>query len=416
MNDDYNMLTEEEELQRLRAIRRRRAAREARRRKRRQEAIVRCSIFLVVVILLLIGIIKLLSAFIGLFTGGNDKKKEDDTTIAYATTQAVTTEATTTEMPTTEANLSVGKFPEDRTEALEILAEQAKEDEDLQTICDNEQNYPDMLLQCLASNSELKQYALDYPDMYAADYDGEFSVEVSTSEVPLFLQYDERWGYADYGTSFLGLSGCGPTCLSMVYTYLTQDGSMNPLKMGDFSMNQGYLTDDNDTSWQLMTDGATTLGLTSEELTLSETTLIEALKSGKLIICSMSAGDFTSNGHYIVIRDYEDGKFYVNDPNSKIRSEASWTFERLEGQISNLWAISKGTASSTTNNSNETSINTYNDDAEAVDTNNISSDDNSGISDSYNSDSDTYNSDTYNSDSSLYEETVTEASDDSSGW
>ena len=44
---------------------------------------------------------------------------------------------------------------------------------------------------------------------------------------PLFLQWDPRWGYTEYGEdSFLGLSGCGPTCLSMVLYYLTGDKSL----------------------------------------------------------------------------------------------------------------------------------------------------------------------------------------------
>ena len=34
--------------------------------------------------------------------------------------------------------------------------------------------------------------------------------------VPLFLQWDERWGYRSYGGDFLAVTGCGPTALSMV--------------------------------------------------------------------------------------------------------------------------------------------------------------------------------------------------------
>ena len=42
---------------------------------------------------------------------------------------------------------------------------------------------------------------------------------------------------------------------------------------------------------------------------------------------------------YIVLTAWEDGAFAVNDPNSRIRSEKRWSYEELEGQIRNIWAI-----------------------------------------------------------------------------
>ena len=55
----------------------------------------------------------------------------------------------------------------------------------------------------------------------------------------------------------------------------------------------------------------------------------------------MGPGDFTSSGHYIVLTGVEDGSFRVNDPNSRLRSQRLWSYEELEGQIRNIWAISK---------------------------------------------------------------------------
>ena len=31
--------------------------------------------------------------------------------------------------------------------------------------------------------------------------------------------------------------------------------------------------------------------------------------------------------------------FTVNDPNSRTNSKKTWTYEQLEGQIRNIWAI-----------------------------------------------------------------------------
>ena len=35
----------------------------------------------------------------------------------------------------------------------------------------------------------------------------------------------------------------------------------------------------------------------------------------------------------------EDGQFRVNDPNSYENSERLWTYEELESQIRNIWAM-----------------------------------------------------------------------------
>ena len=52
----------------------------------------------------------------------------------------------------------------------------------------------------------------------------------------------------------------------------------------------------------------------------------------------MLPGDFTTKGHFIVIVGAEEG-FRVNDPNSRIRSNQLWSYERLSTQIGNLWAF-----------------------------------------------------------------------------
>ena len=82
------------------------------------------------------------------------------------------------------------------------------------------------------------------------------------------------------------------------------------------------------------------LGLSSKELALDESSMISALDNDHPIICIMGAGDFTDSGHYIVLSDYEDGEFVVCDPNSKERSEKTWSFDTLSYQIKNLWEFS----------------------------------------------------------------------------
>lgn len=347
-------LTEEEleQLRRRKAAARRRkiAAREERRRKRRRQAIIRCSILLLIVILIIVGLVKMVS---GIWNHFHQDKKSDKITEQL---KADDTEEPTTEQIKADIDEAIlaQDLPADRESALEILKKQAETDPEIQGICDNAAVYPDNILMNLAVNSEMKQFAIDYPAKINITFDGDFTMDVTGDTVPLYLQFDEQWGYADYANNIVGLSGCGPTCLSMAYTYLKQDGSMNPIKIADFATEKGYIDESGNTSWTLMTEGASELGLGSEELTASKDAMTTALENGSVIICSMSSGDFTKSGHFIVIREYKDGLFYVNDPNSEARSQVGWDYERLESQIANMWAISaKASDSQQTTQSND---------------------------------------------------------------
>ena len=66
-----------------------------------------------------------------------------------------------------------------------------------------------------------------------------------------------------------------------------------------------------------------------------------ALSGGKVLICSMWPGDFTTSGHFIVLTGLdEQGNIVLNDPNSIERSEKSWTMDVLLPQIRAVWSYS----------------------------------------------------------------------------
>ena len=61
-----------------------------------------------------------------------------------------------------------------------------------------------------------------------------------------------------------------------------------------------------------------------------------------MAVCSMSEGDFTAAGHFIVIYGYDSEGFLVNDPNCVARSRQHWSWDSLRGQIKNMWLYQKG--------------------------------------------------------------------------
>lgn len=205
----------------------------------------------------------------------------------------------------------------------------------------SQEDYPQDLLELLEKNEETYDFVTNYPKR--ADYIGkaiDLSGDYEAGEVPLLMQWDKRWGYDSYGDDMIGLAGCGPTCMAMAYLYLTGDLSMNPRAMAEYAYQQGYDTEVG-TSWSFFTEGAARLGLFGRELPLSEGSIKGALDQGEVVILSMGPGDFTTTGHFILLRGYDGNGFYVNDPNRKANSEKQWDYDTLSSQVKCLWGIGK---------------------------------------------------------------------------
>ena len=223
-------------------------------------------------------------------------------------------------------------------ETLRALWDLAAQDERVQDVIDRCQDYPEDLLKMLSRNLDMLDFVLEYPEKQGQVFAGTIG-DVKTGEIPLLLQYDQRWGYGAYGASSVVVSGCGPACLSMVAAGLTGDNTITPYAVAQYADQEGYYVYGAGTAWSLMSRGAARFGVEGEELPLMKSRMESALREGRPIICVVGPGDFTTSGHFIVITGMRDGQFTVNDPNSTERSNLLWDYETLEPQISNLWAF-----------------------------------------------------------------------------
>lgn len=158
--------------------------------------------------------------------------------------------------------------------------------------------------------------------------------------MPCLYQVDPEWASTPYARRTLGESGCGPTCLSMVYVYLTGKKDLDPVKMGSMAERMGYV-EAGATSWLFMSEGARTLGLRATELPADRRTVKQRLEAGCPVIVVVGPGDFTSTGHYIVLCGIDEtGKAIIRDPNSETNTKTSWDLDRILRQARNLWAYS----------------------------------------------------------------------------
>ena len=201
------------------------------------------------------------------------------------------------------------------------------------------EDYPENIQKLFERNKETKDFVLKYPEKKGKAYDIDFSKYKKTTEVPLFMQWDQRWGYYTYAGDCMGITGCGPTCLSMVAVYVTGNIKYTPKMIADFAMKNGYADEENGSSWSLISEGGRQLGMQVIEIPLDEQRVKDNLEVGNPIICVVGPGDFTTQGHFIVLTKYKDGKVSVNDPNSKANSNKQWVFEDIKDQIKNLWVL-----------------------------------------------------------------------------
>ncbi len=206
-------------------------------------------------------------------------------------------------------------------------------------ILESYEAYPYHMMEALANNPEMADFVSGY---FTApkEAQGGLTQQEKEERFPLFLQWDQRWGYVPYGDdSNIGLAGCEPTCLSMALYALTRNEELTPDVLAAYSMENGYYMKGTGTAWALMEDVPPRYGVSVSHPRISEASFKRELDEGHVIICAMRPGDFTAGGHFIVLYGYDETGFFVNDPNCVARSSRTWSYEEIVGQIKQLWSL-----------------------------------------------------------------------------
>lgn len=228
-----------------------------------------------------------------------------------------------------------------REEAVAKMKELARWYPALYFVAQNEAKYPIELLLSGAGNPEMADFLYGYLSSDGS-VTGGFTEYEQPEDYPLFLQFDPRWGYMAYGTrGTVGSSGCGPTCLSMAVFYLTGDRTCTPGAISQYSLDNKYYVEGIGTSWSLLTDYPAEFGLSSYQVQLREANLKAELDKGRILICSVREGDFTSAGHFILIYGYDENGFKINDPKCVYRSRLSWTYSQIRNDIKATWSVGR---------------------------------------------------------------------------
>ena len=254
---------------------------------------------------------------IGFWVLKNSDKQVEKEVVQQEETPAVETENEIEEVPET---------PEERLARVKTEAKAA--------------GYPEKVIKLLDKNPE----TVDFVEAYGEKKEiasPEVIEELKEGEIPRLIQWDERWGYAPYGTGIIAVCGCGPTTLSMVLSGLTGNNTLTPSKLAEYGTDHNYLNEKNDTMWSYMTEACKEWGVKCKEAMLDKTEVLKQLNEGHPIVCSVGPGDFTQSGHFIVLAGVKDDELIVHDPFSITNSEKTWKFEDIQDQIKVMWVYSK---------------------------------------------------------------------------
>lgn len=203
----------------------------------------------------------------------------------------------------------------------------------------NSTQYPKQLKDLALKNEEALEFVYDYPAEHVKEHTIDLTEEASMDSVPLFVQWDKRWGYEKYSGNFFAASGCGPTTLSMVVVYLTHNRDASPIAVAKYSKEAGYSVDGSGSSWTLISEGCRHYGVKAKTVALDESRMKAELDEGHPIVVNVGPGDFTDTGHFMVITGYDDEGFSINDPNSIEKSGKRWLFRNISSQIRAVWSM-----------------------------------------------------------------------------
>lgn len=203
------------------------------------------------------------------------------------------------------------------------------------------ENVQRKLLKLAADEPAAQTYVRNFPDKYPMQTPSSGQVKTVTTglNIPRFYQWDALWGYTVYSGTAFGLTGCGPTCMAMVYQGVTGQRDLSPYDMGELAVRDGYADEYEGTYNSYFLEEASTLGLSVNDLDLTEKALKNALQSNQPVIANFGPGIFTEYGHYVVITGLnQDGTVIMNDPYSEERSNRTWELSTIVQEAQALYA------------------------------------------------------------------------------
>ena len=228
------------------------------------------------------------------------------------------------------------------------LTQRLDQDKKVRWIAKHADEYPDeRIIELALREPAAIDFVRNYPG--ASHKTSRYNEEATKGTYPALYTWDERWGNMEYGGEDLplGLTGSGPTCLSMAYIGLTGRVDRSPADMAELAQDNGWDTGNAYCTGELFTSGAGTVGLLSSEVAIDEDTFTRVLENN-VIVCRVKSESFTPMEHYVLIVGlYDNGSVRVLDPTSTSVSTRQWDVATVVSYTESAYALSSSEGGTT---------------------------------------------------------------------
>lgn len=208
-----------------------------------------------------------------------------------------------------------------------LRVQPAEDEEDLQLVDSEAVEPPPKSQTSYAATSIISRYGREY-------------LTGGAHEVVYFNQTDDRWANEPYGSDHIGGYGCGPAAMAMVAATLAA-ADTDPARMAQLCVDLGYWASRHGSYRDIVPGVSEEYGLSCTPLTpdeVSESTILQSLSSGQLIVALVGPGHFTNSGHFIILRGVTlDGGILVADPASRERSLTVWEPSLILEELTSNW-------------------------------------------------------------------------------
>jgi hypothetical protein len=178
------------------------------------------------------------------------------------------------------------------------------------------------------------------------EYLSDITIAGNGMEIPLYIQgQPSPWAKMSYGDGTIGSSGCAPTALAMVISYINEEHITPPMIVN--YVGNRYYQNGVGSTWSIFQAVSSQWGLSCKNLGDIKvgSVIIAELEAGRPIIASMRSGTFTTGGHFIVLRGVtKEGKILVNDPNDSERKDfinKQFDINLIMKESKNMWSFYK---------------------------------------------------------------------------
>ncbi len=244
-------------------------------------------------------------------------------------------------IPVEERNKRIEKWGE--------LGEMSETNSMAEFIIENEELYTEDILSIFYDNNEELEFVYNYA-FHKDDYKtmAFTNSELNSEDIPALYMDDTRWAYEKIYDEYIVENGCATVAITMANLYLNHNSDVDPVKVTEKAKELNAFTMFEALSAVYVADIVNSFDMNVEDfncyendlLGVEHNDLITALDEENAVVMANMMSE-TFGNHMIIIREYTDEGYYINDPADPEKTAQLWDYETIEKDVAYYWIITR---------------------------------------------------------------------------